>query len=101
MPQVFQAGFNLDFFDDDALKQTGHVEKSSMTLGPGTYRVVILPDVERIPLETLQKLADFAHGGAGFIAPRPLPSVTPRLLLTDAENRHDRHPSPLLLIVPA
>src|SRR5258708_21452375 len=94
MPQVFQAGFNLDFFDDDALKQTGHVEKSSMTLGPGRYRVVILPDVERIPLETLQKLADFAHGGGGLIATRRLPSLAPGFLVTDAANRQGRRPSP-------
>jgi len=90
MPQVFEAGFNLDFFDDDALKQTGHLEKNSLTLGPGRYRVVILPDVERIPLETLQKLADFAHGGGVLIATRRLPSLAPGFLAADAENSQVR-----------
>jgi len=87
MPQIFQAGLNLDFFDDDALKQVGHVEKGGLALGPGRYPVVILPGVERIPLETLQKLAEFAHNGGVLIATRRLPSLAPGFLANDADNK--------------
>jgi hypothetical protein len=87
MPQVFQAGLNLDFFDDDALKQVGHVEKGGLALGPGRYPVVILPGVERIPLETLQKLAEFAHDGGVLIATRRLPSLAPGFLANDADSK--------------
>jgi hypothetical protein len=88
MAQVLEAGFNLDFFDDDALRQVGRVEegKGILELGPGRYRVVILPDVERMPGETLKKLADFARGGGVLIATRRLPSLSPGFLATDAEH---------------
>jgi hypothetical protein len=88
MPQVLEAGFNLDFFDDDALRQVGRVEESKgvLELGPGRYRVVILPGVERMPRETLKKLADFARGGGVLIATRRLPSLSPGFLASDAQH---------------
>jgi hypothetical protein len=48
--------------------------------------VIILPDVERIPLETLRKLADFARGGGVLIATRRLPSLAPGLQATEEEQ---------------
>jgi len=86
MPQVFQAGLNLDFFDDDALQKVGRVEKGGLVLGPGRYPVVILPGVERIPFETVQKLAEFARNGGILIATRRLPSRAPGFLAGDADN---------------
>jgi len=49
--------------------------------------VVILPGVERIPLETLQRLAEFAHNGGVLIATRRLPSLAPGFLANDADNK--------------
>jgi hypothetical protein len=90
MAQVLEAGFNLDFFDDDALRQVGRIgvdkAKGVLELGPGRYRVVILPGVEHIPQETLQKLADFARSGGVLIATRRLPSLSPGFLATGAEH---------------
>jgi len=88
IPQVLEAGFNLDFFDDDALRQVGRVDrdKGVLELGPGKYRAVILPAVERIPIETLQMLADFARSGGVLIATRRLPSLSPGLLATESEH---------------
>src|SRR5262245_24252143 len=54
--RVLEAGYDFDFFDDDALKQIGRIERGGLVLGPNKYRVVILPGVERFPLETLRKL---------------------------------------------
>jgi len=86
MPQVLEAGFNLDFFDDDALRQVGSVEKNALQLGPGKYRVVILPGVERIPLDTLKKLAEFVRNGGVLIATRRLPSLAPGFLANESEH---------------
>src|SRR5215471_13610876 len=86
MPQVLEAGFNLDFFDDEALRQVGRVENGSLALGPGRYRVVILPGVERIPLDTLKKLAEFVRNGGVLIATRRLPSLAPGFLANESEH---------------
>jgi hypothetical protein len=47
VPSVLDAGFAFDFVDDDALR-----------LRAGSYRAVILPGVERMPVATLRALND-------------------------------------------
>jgi hypothetical protein len=77
IPAVLDAGFNLDFFDDDALKQMGRVEKGVLALGTNRYRAVVLPNVERIPLETLRTLDEFVRSGGALIASRRKPGLVP------------------------
>jgi hypothetical protein len=84
--KVLEAGFNLDFFDDEALKQIGRVEKGALALGANKYKVVVLPGAERIPLDTLTKLDEFARGGGVLIATRRLPAVAPGFTATEAEQ---------------
>jgi len=69
IPQILDAGFNLDFIDADAIDTVGI-----------PYRVLILPGVDRVPLKTLQKIEDFARNGGVVIATRRLPSTAPGLV---------------------
>ncbi|MEW6128027.1 MAG: glycosyl hydrolase [Acidobacteriota bacterium] len=77
IPSVLGAGFNFDFFDDDSFKQIGRVENGSLVLGEQKYRAVILPNVENIPLDTLEKLQALARGGGVLIATRQMPVKAP------------------------
>jgi hypothetical protein len=77
IPGVLESGYNFDFFDDQVLKQTGRVENGSLTLGTNKYRVVILPNVEQIPTETLMNLVEFARTGGTLIATRRTPAFSP------------------------
>jgi hypothetical protein len=88
--QVLEAGFNLDFFDDDVLRQIGKVEKGALALGPNKYKAVVLPNVERIPLDTLKTLEAFARAGGVVIASRRVPSLAPGYKATDAERTQIR-----------
>ncbi|HEX8142435.1 MAG TPA: glycosyl hydrolase [Pyrinomonadaceae bacterium] len=90
MPRIFEAGYNLDFFDDDALKQVGRVERDALALGPNKYRIVILPGVEQMPLDTLRKLEEFVRGGGILVATRRLPQSAPGLQATEAEQSQVR-----------
>jgi hypothetical protein len=83
---VLDAGFNFDFFDDDVLKQIGKVDNGTLALGPNRYRAVVLPNVERIPLETYRKLADFARSGGALIASRRLPAIAPGFPGTETDQ---------------
>lgn len=74
---VIQAGFNLDFFDDDVLKQIGKIENGTLALGDNHYRAVVLPNVERIPLETYRMLHEFVRSGGSVIASRRKPALEP------------------------
>lgn len=84
--QVLEAGFNLDFFDDDVLKQMGKVETGALTLGANKYKAIVLPNVERMPLATLQKLEEFARQGGVIVAARRKPSSLPGNKNSEAER---------------
>ena len=90
IPGILESGYGFDFFDDAALGKIGRVEKDGLRLGANRYRVVVLPGVERIPLETLRKLEEFVRGGGVLIATRRLPSLAPGLQATAAEQNQVR-----------
>ncbi len=77
VPRVLEAGYGLDFIDDPAIEQLGRVEKGALAVGDNRYRVVILPNVERIPAGVLQKLSEFAKAGGTLIATRRIPAQAP------------------------
>jgi hypothetical protein len=87
MPAIFEAGYNLDFFDDDSFKQVGRVENGSLVLGQNKYKVVILPGVETIPVDTYKKFEEFVRGGGVLIATKRTPTEAPGYLATQKGDR--------------
>jgi hypothetical protein len=77
IPAVLDSGYNFDFFDDEVLKQIGHVGNGSLILGSNKYRVIILPNVEQIPTETMKQLVEFARTGGFLVATRRAPVLSP------------------------
>ncbi len=73
IPQILDAGFNLDFIDGDAIDALGI-----------RYPLLVLPGVNRLPLSTYQKIEQYALHGGIVIATRSLPSSAPGLV--NAEN---------------
>ena len=66
IPQVLDAGYNFDFIDDGAIARAGV-----------THPILILPNVERIPLTTYQKLEEYARRGGIVLAVGHTPSLAP------------------------
>jgi hypothetical protein len=64
--QILDAGFNLDFIDADAIDTVGI-----------PYKILILPNVDRIPAGTYEKIVDFARRGGIVVATRRLPATAP------------------------
>jgi len=83
---ILDSGYGFDFFDDEVLLKSGRVENDRLALGASRYRVVVLPGVERIPLETMRKLEEFVRGGGILIATRRRPEIVPGLKATAAEQ---------------
>ena len=69
IPQILDAGYNFDFIDDGAIAHAGV-----------PYRILILPGVERMPLETLQRIMAYAAKGGTVLATRRTPSLGPGLV---------------------
>lgn len=87
MPAIFEAGYDLDFFDDEMLKTSGTIRKGDLMLGPSHHRIVILPGIERMPIESLHKLDLFVKEGGILIATRRIPAIVPDFKTTDADQR--------------
>ena len=83
---ILDSGYGFDFFDDDVLKKTGRIEQNKLVLGASRYRVVVLPSVERIPLETMRRLEEFVRAGGILIATRRRPQIVPGLNASAAEQ---------------
>ena len=98
--RVLEAGFNLDFFDDGAIEQVGRVDKGALALGGNRYPIVVLPNVERIPLRTLQTLEEFARAGGTLIATRRLPALAPGMMASAADRAEVREISRRLFEAP-
>jgi hypothetical protein len=73
IPQILDAGFNLDFIDADAIDTVGI-----------PYKVLVLPGVDRIPVGTYEKIVEFARRGGIVVATRGLPATAPGYV--DAEK---------------
>ena len=69
LPAILDAGFNFDFVDDEAIRLVGM-----------PYQAIVLPGVERIPLDVYQKLRDYARQGGLLVATRRKPGLAPGLL---------------------
>ena len=83
---ALDSGYGFDFFDDDVLMKAGRIEQNRLVLGASRYRVVVLPSVEHIPLETMRRLEEFARAGGILIATRRRPGIVPGLKATAAEQ---------------
>ena len=75
IPQILDAGFNFDFIDTDAIDAVGI-----------PYPVLVLPGIDRIPLATYRKIAQYVLHGGIVIATRRLPSGAPGLMNAVAES---------------
>jgi hypothetical protein len=71
--QVLDAGFGLDFIDADAIDVVGI-----------PYKVLILPDVDRLPVKTYERVLAFARQGGIVIATRRKPATAPGLVDREA-----------------
>lgn len=68
IPQILEGGYNFDFIDDGAIAKAGI-----------PYPVLIVPNVERIPLATLERIAEYAKKGGIVLATGRAPSLAPGL----------------------
>jgi hypothetical protein len=83
---IVEAGYNLDFFDDQLLEMRGRVEGNTLSFGAARYRVVILPGVERIPPATMQRFEQFTRNGGIIAAIRRLPDLAPGYRATEQDT---------------
>lgn len=69
VPAILDAGYNFDFIDSEAINRVGiH------------YPVLVIPNIERLPLATYRRIEAYAQSGGIVIATRKPPSRAPGFL---------------------
>lgn len=75
VPAILDSGYNFDFIDSEAIDRVGiH------------YPVLVLPNVERLPLATYRKIQEYANRGGVVIAVGHAPSRAPGLLKSKRDS---------------
>jgi len=87
VPTILDSGYNFDVMDDSVIASRAKVDGNTFAFGDVKYKVVIVPNVTRIPLATLKKFQDFADHGGILIATDSLPSQAPGYLATAADHQ--------------
>jgi hypothetical protein len=91
MSAILSAGYNIDFIDADAINK----------VGLGTHKILVLPPTDRIPLETLRKIAAFVAAGGKVISVRRAPSIDPEgksIPALTALSKQLFHPAKLTIV---
>ncbi len=84
---ISDAGYGLDFFDDQLLALRGKVSGDTLEFGDVHYRAAVLPGVERIPPATMKTLEKFARGGGILIASQRLSDLAPGYKTPEADTQ--------------
>jgi hypothetical protein len=66
-------GYNYDLINDDALQNLAKIEDSKIKIRNLEYKVLILPNVETIPLKTVEFIEKYVDNGGIVIALERLP----------------------------
>jgi hypothetical protein len=69
-------GFDYDYVNADALLTRMSVSSDGRIILPDgmSYRVLVLPQIDRMTLPVLRKIAELVRGGATVVGPRPVKS---------------------------
>lgn len=87
---IIRAGFDCDYISDRYLQQTTVVGNQLSTTGRNRYAAIVVPNVEHMPLATLQQLLALANQGAHIIFIGNTPTSAPGLQGLDQSERYQQ-----------
>lgn len=67
MDGIGKAGYWFDYINDEALTTLGQIENGALCIGESRYRAILLVGCTRLPVESAERLADFARQGGMLI----------------------------------
>jgi hypothetical protein len=69
-------GYDFDLLNDDALQNIAKIENGNIRIRKMEYKILILPNVESIPLETMQFVEKVVKAGGTVIALERVPEFS-------------------------
>jgi hypothetical protein len=84
--ELMKKGFAIDFFSDEFLK-TARVENEEIVFDGGSYKAIVIPELEFMPLETITKLLELKKSG-GKVIFQGLPKSIPGFFDYEEKTKH-------------
>jgi hypothetical protein len=84
--ELRRSGYDFDFLNDDALARMASVQAGMLRAGTGAYSVVIVPDVQYMPPDSLDCLLRFVREGGFLIFAGRVPAAAPGLKDNDTRT---------------
>ncbi|MEA3477212.1 MAG: glycosyl hydrolase [Bacteroidota bacterium] len=69
-------GYDFDLLNDDALQNIASFEKGLIRIREMEYKILLIPNIEYMPLKTLKAIDDYVRGGGVVIALDRLPEYS-------------------------
>lgn len=85
--ELMNSGYQFDYISDRLLDNLTIAKDGSIQSGKANYKAIVIPEVEFIPLSTLQQLELLSQKGAKIIFKNQLPSSTAGLFDFEEKNK--------------
>lgn len=72
---IIHNGYSLDGIDHPVLTTRGRVAKGRIVVGDGSYRVIVLPGVQGLPLADFERVVEFCRNGGAVITTLQMPRM--------------------------
>lgn len=69
-------GWDFDLINDDVLQRHARFDGQAIRVSDLEYRVLILPNIEALPLESMERIEQYARGGGVVIALERIPQAS-------------------------
>lgn len=73
---IIANGYNFDLVNDDVLQRLASFDKQELRIGRMSYRILILPNIGAMPVESLERVADYVKQGGVVIALEQAPNAS-------------------------
>jgi len=79
-------GYDFDLLNDDALQNIASFEKGLIRIKNMEYKILLIPNIEYMPLKTLKVIDKYVRGGGVVIALDRLPEYSTGLIGVESKN---------------
>lgn len=80
-------GYDFDLLNDDALQNIAEFEHGNINIRNLSYKILLLPNIEALPLKTLIRIEEFVDGGGTVFALDRLPEFSTGLINSNQNDR--------------
>ncbi len=87
---LIEHGYDYEIVNDHLLQEVADIGAGRITIRGFAFRILLLPSVRSMPLETLEAVARFAEGGGLVVALGDRPEACPGLADREERNRSFR-----------